>query len=205
MSGPSNQQLELQDEQTQFYKEGMAQSAATFAQQQGLLKQMQSIYSPILAKGPDQRGFSDAERGELNSQAIEGTATNYGHAARAVGEQIATQGGGNNPLPSGSDAELKQEVANSAAGEESREQGQILQADYAQGNKNFEGATSALLSASGQLNPAGYESVANESGSDAEKTASEINQEQNSWMAPVFGAIGSVAGAATGAYGQNHF
>lgn len=205
MSGPSSEQLALQQEQMDFYKEGMDHSAAVFSQQQGLLKQMQDVYSPILQKGPNQRGFSDAERSDLIARTVEGTATNYGHAARAAGEQIATLGGGNNPLPSGSSAELRQEVALSAAQEQSQEQGQIMQADYAAGHKNFEDATSALLSASGQLNPAQFASVTNESGSEAEKTANQINQEQNSWMAPVFGAIGALGGAAAGAYGAKHF
>lgn len=205
MSGPSNEQLELQQAQLEFYKEGQAHSDAVFAQQQGLLKQMQSVYSPILQKGPNQRGFSDAERSELNAKAIQGTATNYGHAARAVGEQIATQGGGNNPLPSGSQEELKQQVALAAAGEQSQEQNQIIQADYAEGGRQFQGATNALLSASGQLAPSSYYSAATDAGSAAEKTANEINQEQNSWLAPVLGAVGAVGGAAASAYGAKHF
>lgn len=194
MSGPSEEQLQLQQSQIDFYNEGREHSQQVFAQQQGLLKQMQDIYDPILAKGPDQRGFSDAERSELNAQSIEGTATNYGHAARAVGEQIATRGGGDNPLPSGSEAELKQEVALSAAGEQSREQSQIQQADYASGERHFQNATDALLTASGQLNPTAYASVTNQSGSEAEETSKDINAEQNSWMAPVFGAVGALGG-----------
>lgn len=194
MSGPSNEQLELQQAQLQFYKAGEERATAEFGMQQGLLKQMQSVYGPILQRGPNQRGFSDAERSDLNAQAIEGTATNYAHAGRAVGEQLATRGGGDNPLESGVDSSLKQDVALSAAGEESREQSQVIGSDYAAGRQNFQDATSALLSASSQTAPDRYYSAATEAGSAAEKTANEINSERNSWMAPVFGAIGGAAG-----------
>lgn len=200
MSGPSSEQLQLQQEQMDFYKAGQAHADATFKEQQGLLKQMQAVYSPILSKGPGQRGFSDAERNELNAQTVQGTATNYGHAARAVGEQVATRGGGDNPLPSGSEAELKQQVAMSAAEEQSREQGQIISADYAEGRQNFSEAGRNLLSASGQMAPSEYYRAATEAGSSAENTANQINQEQNSWLAPVMGAVGALAGAAGTAY-----
>jgi hypothetical protein len=49
---------------------------------------------------------------------------------------------------------------------------------------------------SDQLNPVAYESAATSAGSAAEKTAHDINQEKNSWMAPVLGALGSLGGAA---------
>lgn len=198
MSGPSSEQLQLQDTQLQFYKAGEARAGQVFNMQQGLLKQMQAVYGPILNRGPNARGLSDAERSDLNAQAIQGTATNYAHAARAVGEQLATRGGGDNPLESGVDQELKQDVALDAAGEQSREQSQIVASDYASGRSEFQDATSALLSASGQLAPDRYYSAATEAGSAAETTANQINQERNSWMAPVFGAIGGVAGGLAG-------
>lgn len=199
MTGPSSTQLQLQSEEAAFYKQGVEQSETTFSEQQDLLNQMKQIYSPILAKGPNQEGFSPAEKAGLESQAIEGTAKNYSQAARAVGGQIAAEGGGNNPLPTGGSEQLREEVGASAAGEESNEQQQIEQADYAQGYQEFQGATAALETASGQLNPAAYENAATSAGNAAEETAKDINAEQNSWEAPVLGAIGAIGGGiATG-------
>jgi hypothetical protein len=196
VSGPSSEQLQLQAEQVQFYQQGIQQSQTTFAEQQDLLKQMKQVYDPILAKGPNQEGFSDAEKSALTSEAVQGTAGNYSRAARAVNEGIAAEGGG--PLPSGQSEELRSEVAQSAAGEQSKEEDQILQADYAQGYSEFEGATSALATASHELNPVAFENAATSAGSSAEKTASDINAEQNSWLAPVMGAIGTLGSAAIG-------
>jgi hypothetical protein len=192
MSGPSSQQLQLQTDQLDFYQQGMQEAAATFGEDQSLLSQMEAVYQPILAKGPNTNAFAGAEQNALDAQAIEGTASNYTQAARAVGEETAAEGGGNNPLPSGASEQLKGEVATRAAGQESSEEEQILEAGYAQGEKEFENAGNELATVSGQLNPVGYANAATGEGNAAETTANQINKERNSWMAPVLGALGSL-------------
>ena len=192
MSGPSSAQLTLQQDQLAFYQQGMQESQTAFGEQQDLLAQMNAVYGPILAKGPNQPGFSTSEENALNAEAVEGTATNYASAARGVNEQEAAEGGGNNPLPSGGEEQARAQVAEAAAGQESSEESQIEQANYAAGEQQFEQAGQALATASGQLNPAGYINATTGAGSEAEKTANQINQEKNSWMAPVLGALGSL-------------
>ncbi len=197
MSGPSETQLNLQQEQLQFYQEANQEAATTFGEQQSLLKEMESVYSPILAQGPNRKGFSGAEEAELEGKIQQGTAANYSRAARAVNENLATEGAGN-PLQSGTEQALREEVALSAAGEQSREEQQALEADYAEGEHQFEMATGALADVSKQFNPIGFGEMATSAGSATEKTASDIVSEENSWMAPVFGAIGAIGGAAAG-------
>jgi hypothetical protein len=198
MSGPSATQIQLQAEEAQFYQEGMQESQVAFAEDQGLLKQMEAVYSPILAKGPNTNAFAGAEQTALDAQAIQGTATSYTQASRAVGEQEAAEGGGDNPLPSGAGEQAKEQVANTAAGVESAEEEQVLAEGYSAGEHEFEEAGSALSTASGQLSPTSYESAATGAGSAAETTANQINQEENSWVAPVLGAVGAVGGAVVG-------
>jgi hypothetical protein len=198
VSGPSATQIQLQQEQAQFYQEGMQESQTAFAEDQGLLKQVEAVYSPILAKGPNTNAFAGEEQTALDAQAIQGTATSYTQASRAVGEHEAAEGGGDNPLPSGAGEQAKEQVANTAAGVESAEEEQVLAAGYSAGEHEFEEAGSALSTASGQLSPTSYENAATGAGSAAETTANQINQEENSWMAPVLGAVGAVAGATIG-------
>src|SRR5271156_1227843 len=135
MSGPSSQQLTLQQDQLDFYQQGVQEATANYGEQQDLLAQMEAVYNPILAKGPNAPGFSPAEQAALDAQAIQGTAGNYTQAARAVGENVAAEGGGNNPLPAGGGTELKAQVAEKAAADESAQQQEILQASYATGEK----------------------------------------------------------------------
>ena len=131
--GPTAAQTQLQDEQAAFYRQAIQESSQTYGEDQQLLAQVQAIYDPILAKGPNQEGFSAEELANLNAQAVEGTATNYSSAAKAVNEKMAAEGGGDIAIPSGGQLQLQQEVANSAASQESSQENQILEADYQQG------------------------------------------------------------------------
>jgi len=194
MCGATSAQEQLQTEQTAFYAQATQEAATTFSEQQAVLAQMQAIYDPILAKGPNQKGFSTEEENDLNAQAVEGTARNYKQAATAVNEQLGAEGGGNIPLTTGAQTQLKSETAAAAAQQESSEQSQIEQADYAQGYSEFQGATSALENVSGQYNPTAFESNATTAGSAASTTANEIAQENNSWVNAAIGAAGSIGG-----------
>jgi hypothetical protein len=199
MCGATAAQTNLQNEQAQFYQTANQEAAQTYGEDQALLQQMQSVYAPILAKGPNQEGFSAAETQDLNSQAVEGTAENYKQAATAVNESLAAEGGGTNPLSSGAQDELKQQVANSAAQTESGEESQIKQADYQQGYSEFQQATGALEDVSGQYNPTAYGNEAISAGNAEGTTANEIAQENNSWVNAAIGAAGTIGGAAIGA------
>lgn len=185
-----------------FYQQAIQEAHTAFGEQQSLLEQMKEVYSPILAKGPNQEGFDPAEKSALDAQAKEGTAENYSKASRAVGTAIAARGGGNTPLATGSGEQLREEVAASAAGEESKEESQILQADYEQGYREFTNAGEMLATASHELSPTSYEAAATGAGSAAEKTASDMISEENSWMAPVLGAVGALGGATLTAAGN---
>ena len=129
---------------------------------------------------------------------MEGTAENYGSAAKAVNEQLAGEGGGTNPLPSGAQTELKQQVANSAAQSESQQETGILSSDYAQGYSEFQDATGGLLSIGTQLSPTAYTGAATGAGTAASNEANTIAAQQNSWLAPVLGAVGSIGGGFAG-------
>lgn len=200
MSGPSASQIDLQNAQTAFYKEGVAEATTTYGEDQALLKQMQGVYDPILAAGPNQHGFNAEERQELNSQAIEGTARNYKQAAKAVGDKMAARGGGDISLPTGAEDALEEQVGEGAAQEESSEESQIDQADFAEGKSNFANATAALEDVSSQLNPTAYANSATSAGSAAEVTSKDIASESNDWINAAIGAAGAIGGDATTAF-----
>lgn len=201
MCGATSAQNELQAKQAAFYDQATQESQAVFAKNQAILDAMTSVYKPILEAGPSQRGFSDEEHTALETTSRDSTATNYAKAARAVNENLATQGGGNMPMPSGADIQAKEQVASSAATEASRESLEIENADWAQGHKNFEDASGNLLQASGQLSPTAYNNSATDAGGAASKTANDIAEASNSWVNAAIGAVGGAAGAYAGRKG----
>lgn len=195
----SDTQTNLENEQASFYSTLQTQDTTEFGEDQGILNQIQSTYSPILAAGPNQYGFSTAETNDLNTQANEGVATDYANANKALQENNAAAGGGNTYLPSGVAEQQEGALDASAASQQATEQLQIQQAGYTQGQTNFNEATSALEGTAGLLNPDGTASVANTAGTAEGTTANQIVNENESWMAPLIGAAGAIgAGALKG-------
>ena len=199
MSGPTAQQTELGDAQLQAYQQAATLTQQQYANQQAIYGPMATQFQSIFAKGPGQQGFTPEEDEELNAQAEEGTAENYGNAARAVGEATAARGGGTNPLPTGADSAIEGNIATSAAQEESQQENQINAANYGQGYNEWENAGQGLQAIAAGENPLGYESNETSSGSAAGTTESQIASEDDSWLNATIGAVGSAAGMASGA------
>lgn len=204
MCGPDQSQVDLESKQAAFYDEMTKQDAINYSEDQAILKQMQDVYAPILAQGPNQYGFSEGEETNLETGAGEGVARNFTAASRAVREAHAAQGGGNTYLPSGVNDQEDEELSSSAASTLSDEQRQIKQSGYDQGYRNFSQATSALEGTASLLNPNGTSTAATSAGSAAGQTAKDISDENNAWIAPLAGAVGAIGGAATSAIIAKH-
>jgi hypothetical protein len=195
MCGSTGQQNQLQQEQMDAYQQALQLTQEQYANQQAIFKPMAEQFQSIFALGPSQQGFSPAEEANLNVQAVAGTATNYSQAAKAVGESLAAEGGGNELITTGGAAQLKSEVAQSAAQSESQQLGQIKQANYQQGYNQWLNAGQGLEAIAAGENPLGYQSGATSAGGAAGTTANEIAQENNSWINAALGAAGAIGGA----------
>lgn len=197
----TSEQNTLQTEQMDAYKQAQDLVQQQYGNQQGILAKMSAVLDPILKAGPSQRGFSDAERNDLNSQAIQGTAQNYKSASQAIGENLAVNGGGSLPMSGGPEAQIKAETATSAAGTLSSEQNEIQQQDYETGRQNFDTALSGEGNIASLENPTAYQSNATASGNSADAEANAIASENNSWINAALGAAGAVGeGWATGGF-----
>lgn len=176
----------------QEYNQAFAQQ---YANQGAIYAKVSSVLDPILNAGPSQTGFSEGEENNLNAQAVAGTAQNYNAAAKAVGEETAAEGGGNSPLPSGAQTQLKQQVAESAAQTESGEETQIQEQNYATGRQNFLNAEEGEMAIAAGENPLGYASAVTSSENAAGNEANQIAQENNSWYNAALGAAGQIGSA----------
>lgn len=197
MCGASDTQKELQSAQTAFYTQMTSQYNTIFGQDQSILGALTASFTPILNAGINQKGFSDAELNNLNSQAVTGTGQTYSAASAALSKQQAAQGGGTSFIPSGAKMQEQQQLATSAAQNEAGIESNILASDYATGRQNYLDAASGLGGVAGQLNPAGFAGATTGAGSAAATTANEVNQADSSWMTLVGGALGA-AGSALG-------
>lgn len=201
MCGSTGAQQTLQEEQMQFYQQAMQMTQEQYQNQQAIYAPMTKQFQSIFDKGPNQQGFSDEELNTLRAGAVEGTAENYKQAATAVGESLAAEGGGNSLVSTGAQDQIRQEVANSAAQEESRQQTQITEANYNQGYQEWLASAGGLEAIATGQNPLGFENAATGAGSAASTTANDIAQADNSWINAALGAAGAIGGGwATGGF-----
>lgn len=206
MCGATTAQTNLQNEEFQTLQQYDTMMAQQYQDQQGLYKSVNSILAPILAKGPSQKGFSQEEENTLNAQAVEGTAENYAGASQAINESLAGEGGGNEAISTGGQAALKAGIAESAAKEESAQETQIQEANYQQGESNFQNAEEGEMAIAAGENPLGYANAVTNQENVTGNTANEIASEDNSWINAAIGAAGAIGGGFAGDFnfGSQH-
>ncbi|MCU1301735.1 MAG: hypothetical protein JWQ87_2019 [Candidatus Sulfotelmatobacter sp.] len=220
----SDAETNLSNQQAEFYKTLSSAYNQQFSKQGAILQSLTdafkplldissriaNTFSPILAAGPGQKGFTPEEESAIRTSATDTNAQQFTNAKIAV--QNANQSGGNELLPSGAQAQLEADVNTKAAVQEAQTQNQITQQNYNLGRQNFltaaqilggvsSQATNALLSTSGQINPLGYASGVDSSGQDAFGSASAINQENNAWKGVVGGILGGAVEGFAGGFG----
>ncbi len=175
-SGPSSQQLQIQNAEINNMNQASAQSAQQMQQEQqafalqkqqlqasqGFYQQLLGMYSnafgassdifksltstlqPIFAAGPSQQGFSPQQLAALNTQATNQAAQSYQQTAQAVNEQMAAKGGGAYYTPGGAQAQIQASIGQNAENQLSSQKLAITNANYAQGQKNWETAAGLL-------------------------------------------------------------
>lgn len=203
MCGATQQQTQVSDEENAFYQNLTNQYNTVFGQSQAITGALTSAFMPILQAGPSQTGFSPSEENALQTQNTENVGTNYAQAQKATAQILAAKGGGDTLLPSSVNANILASNTNQAAALRSQGQLGITQKNYAQGYQNWNTAASVLGSTAGLVSPTAFGGMTSTAGGAAMTGATDIANATNSPWNAAFGALGSVAGMATGAGMQN--
>jgi hypothetical protein len=205
LCGATPGQQQLASQQTSAYTTLTNQASSQFGQASGVFNDLVSTFAPIVAAGPNQQGFSPAEVSAMNSQAITNTGQAYRNAKAAVGNAESSFNGGNDSQTSGGATVGENlSLAENAGNQTASELNNITQQNYATGRQNYFSAASGLANAPsvfGTANQAG--SVATGAGEAAEKSTNDVASQNNSWVGAVTGALGNVAGIATGGVIKN--
>lgn len=197
--GASGAQNQIEQSQQSFANQVQGQAGQIFGQSSSVFNDLMNTFSPIVAAGPGQQGFTPTETSALNSQAITGVGQSYKNEKQALGDQQAAQGGGRAVLPGGASTGPQLQLAENAGNQTAGELNQITQANYNQGRQNWLSAASGLASAPGVFGTAlGADSTTGGLQGGAANTANQIAQENAGPLQAVIGAAGSVAGAAAG-------
>ena len=191
--GASAAQDSLAASQTSFYNQMVSDTNSQFANQQAIQSSLNKALEPIVAAGPNQFGFSNAQVQNMNSTATTGVATSYANAKKGLQNSQAAQGGGNAYLPSGVQQQQNEELASSGANQQANELLGIQNAGYAQGAQTFQSAIGQLQNVDNSLNATGFAGASNTAGTAADAETNKI-EEENAAASPM-SAIGGILGA----------
>ncbi len=164
---------------------------------------LEGSLAPQVRGGPGAYGFSASEDAARRGQATEQIAQAGSQAANAVRSAVASRGGGNTFLPSGSQEAIDAALAQDTAVKQAEAQLGITEQGYETGRENYFKSLALAGALPGELeNPATRAGYVALGGAEAqEKGAEAITQANQAWMAPVAGMLGAVGGAAIGRFG----
>ena len=131
------------------------EQATQFANEQQAQNQVQQAWSPIVAGGAYQYGFSTAEDQELHSQIINQVAQATQNTENASLLREQQESGGASSAPTGADAAVNAQVAATGAQNTGNELVQEKEEGYQQGSKLFQEGTAAEEDVATLANPNG--------------------------------------------------
>jgi hypothetical protein len=155
-------------------------------------------FSPIVAAGPGQYGFTTPEDQAMRSAAITGIGQGVKNAQQVAAERGATLGGGNAIVPSGAQAAQAAQIATAGGIATGQAETGITQAGYQQGRQNWLSAVQGEFAAPGVFNPAtSAGSAASGAGAQAFGSQQQMAQQSDQWVGALGGVLGGLAGGAT--------
>lgn len=200
MGGASDLQKNLAQEQQQFYQQATAEQEAQFTNQSELLDSLRQAWMPILQAGPNQAGFSPELDSMLKSQITDQGAQTTTNSVNAVEQREKQVSGGAPVLPTGANEQVEADAQ--VLGQQATAAGlqKETEANFEQGNQNFDNAANVFNGISAQENPVGYITAASGAGGTANSEANAVQQanEQGSFGGIVGGLLGGGIGNGIG-------
>ncbi len=168
---------------------------ADFSEDQGLFNELHGNLSQIVAQGPSQQGFSAPELAADNSQVINSAAASAKDVAATIGEKAGVENTANPGVESGVTEAVKASAATKVANNLANEEEGITQANYKQGNENYEAAVKGEEELP-EATEAPVTQAANPVNQNAQETSTQANANaaaSTSWEGLVGGIVGGAA------------
>jgi hypothetical protein len=192
--GPSGGEKAIAGEQSALFSQLTAQSQAVFGAGSQVFNQLMGTFSPLVAAGPGQYGFSAAEDAAMRSAAITGIGQGVKNAQQVAAEQAAAKGG---IIPSGAQAAQQAQIATAGGIATGQAETGITEAGYQQGRQNWATAVQGELGLPGVFSPAtSAGSAASGAGQAAFGSQQQMAAQSDQWVGALGGVLGSLGGAA---------
>ena len=190
--GASSTETDLAKQQTGLFDTMQSELSTVFGASSNTYNMLNAAYSPIVAAGDNQMGYSLATNNLLRSQIVTTGAQQFAADAKGVREETAAMGGGNSMMPSGFGVGASMSVANQAANSVASNLAKESADDAQLGQNNFWTAAKGMAGDPNVFDAATSAGKAAESGGQAafgEEHA--INQENVAADNAIVGTIGA--------------
>lgn len=192
--GPSREMKAAASQEQTLANLLMSNYQGLYGEQQDLFGKLKAAYSPIVAAGPDQQGFSSPVLASLNTQILNsGSAAN--RAARQASANFAAGqgGGGTSGLQSGIQKQIQASIASNSANQVANAQTNLSLKNFELGRDNFFRSAGGLDALAGLESPTATGGMAGSELSSVFHDESKINDEVNAQRAALAGGIASLA------------
>jgi hypothetical protein len=197
--GASAAQNQILGQQTGFASQVANQAGTIFGNASSAFNALQASLLPTISKGPNQMAFSQGELAARNAGVISTGGQAAANAKSAIGNANAAQGGGNTSLTSGATSAEGANAVSDIAANTATELNKVQQEGYVAGQNEYNEAIKGEEGATNVFNPASEAANAGTTAfNGAANTANEVTEQNQSWVNAAIGALGNVAGAATG-------
>jgi hypothetical protein len=196
--GPSANAKANSNAQTAFYKQMTQEQATTFSEDQALYGDVLQQTLPILAKGPQQFGYSD-QLDQMLTSFIRSSGDKATANAVDATELAAKQTRGGSPAPAGADEEVR--AVAETLGTQSTNTNLINEklSGFQAGNQQYTQALNALQGEQSQLDPSKYATATSGAGTSATGAINLADSERSKLLESVLGGVAQGAlGVATG-------
>lgn len=176
--GATSQQKQIAASDDAFMQSLQGEQKSQFANELNAQNQLNKAWSPILAGGPYQYGFSTAEDQALRSDIVNQGATAATNTENAALTREQQASGGASATPTGGQQAINAQIAATGAQDTAANLAKEKLQGYEQGANLFEDASKGVSTVASLADPTGYANAANQS-ENAAATAEQDVQEAN--------------------------
>lgn len=188
--GPSKGEKQIAGQMKSFSQTMTDQAKTVFGNDSQVFNNLLNKYQGIVASGPGQQGFTQAELNALNSNAISNSASQFKNVKGAVGNMQAAYGGGNTVTNSGVTTAQDLNIANAQAAQTASDLNKITAANYETGRENFWNAAKSEQQLPSVFdNAANFDQVAMEGQKRALDEQKSLDAASGWWKKPVMGLV----------------
>lgn len=203
MCGPSSAMKDINSKIKGLASQMTDEAKTVFTTAKSNVDKILGSVNGIIDAGASHMGFGQAEINAKNAAAVDAGAAEARNLKAAAGSAVASIGGGNTVMPSGTTTQILTDANVRAAEDTASALNKVQQEGYERGNQDYWKAIDTAERAPSTLDVAsGFNKVALSGEREAATSQQAIDNANNWWKDDIMKVGSAVAGYATGGFGK---